>query len=70
MSSGEVLSLLINIAVGGYFAFGYPHLVARRFAGRRIPPLFARLPQVLRPVGLALIGISLGYGVGRLAGWW
>jgi hypothetical protein len=68
VSGGEWLSLLINLAVGAWFVWGYPHSARRRFRGMPPPPLFALLIRLLPPVGLALIVASLLYGALRLAG--
>lgn len=68
MNPGEYVSLVINLAVGAYFAYYYPQHVRQRFAGRRVPPFFATLAYVLRPLGWLLIGGSLAYAVYRLVG--
>jgi hypothetical protein len=67
MTAGEVVSLLINGGVGLYFARIYPPQVQRRFPGH-VPPLFAVLVKVLRPVGWLLMGGSAVYALARLAG--
>lgn len=66
MTSGEWLSLAINLGVGLYLAWFYPRHVRRQFAGRRLPPFFALLATVLQPLGWLLIGGSLAYLLYRL----
>ena len=66
MTASLALSLLINIAVGIYFARFYPGHVAKSFRGRTVPPLFRWLPVVLRPVGYLLIAGSVLYALAVL----
>ncbi|WP_303902861.1 hypothetical protein [Thiohalomonas denitrificans] len=63
MTIATFFSLLINIAVGIYFARYYPRQVERQFRGRRVPPFFAVLAAILRPIGYLLIIASAGYAV-------
>ena len=66
MSVGELLSALINIAVGVYFIRFYPAFAKRRFQGRRLPPLFAFLVKALPVVGYVLIAGTVFYLAMRL----
>ncbi len=66
MSSGELISILINIGVGLYFAYYYPRDLQKRLGAGRIPPLFALLLRILPPIGWALILGSVGYACARL----
>ncbi len=63
MSAATLFSLFINVAVGVYFARFYPRHVERQFRGRRVPPFFAIMAAVLRPVGYLLILFSAGYAL-------
>lgn len=63
MTAGTAFSLLVNIAVGIYFARFYPRQVAKSFRGRPVPPFFAGLAKVLTPLGYLLIAGSVGYAV-------
>ncbi len=66
MTGGEIVSLLINIAVGVYFAWYYPRSVHGKLD--RMPPLFATLNRILPPFGYVLILSGLAYGALRLSG--
>ena len=68
MSSGELISILINLAVGFYFAVFYPRSVKKRFQGRALPRAFEMLLKVVPPVGYLIIAMSLIYGVALLMG--
>lgn len=68
MSTGEALSLLINIGVGIYFAWFYPRHVRRQLGSGGLPRGFAVAVAVLQPLGVALIIGSLFYGLLRLTG--
>lgn len=68
MSTGEALSLLINIGVGVYFAWFYPRHVRRQLGSGALPRGFAVAVAVLQPLGVLLIIGSLFYGVLRLTG--
>lgn len=61
MSQGVLISLLINVLVGLYFALIYPRSLRRTFRGNP-PPLFALLGKTLVPVGWLLMIGSIGYG--------
>lgn len=66
MSGGEIVSLLINIAVGGYFAWYYPRSVRGKLD--RMPPIFSTLNRFLPPFGYVLILSALIYAALRLLG--
>lgn len=66
MNYGELISILINIGVGLYFAHYYPRTLRRRLDEARLPPLFALLLKVLPPLGWLLIIASVGYAIARL----
>ncbi len=68
MSSGELISILINLAVGFYFAVFYPRSVQKRFQGRALPRAFNMLLKVVPPVGYLIIAMSLIYAVALLMG--
>ncbi len=61
MSGGELFSLLINIAVGIYFAWYYPRSVRGKLD--RMPRIFSLLNKILPPLGYVLIAVSILYGV-------
>lgn len=66
MTGGEIVSLIINIAVGAYFAWYYPRSVHGKLD--RMPRVFATLNRVLPPFGYVLILSALVYGALRLSG--
>ena len=57
MSSGELFSLLINIAVGVYFAWYYPRSVRGKLD--RMPRIFSVLNKILPPLGYVLISVAI-----------
>lgn len=61
MSSAAILSLLINLAVGVYFALFYPRSLRRRFASHTMPHGFMLLLKVVPPAGWLIIVLTLGY---------
>lgn len=69
MSGGELLSILINLAVGIYFAILYPRSVRKRFTSHTMPRAFALLIKVVPAAGYLIIGMSLIYAVALLFGW-
>lgn len=66
MTTGLLLSLIINIGVGYYFAFVYPNQMRKRFPAVEPPPAFRYLAAVLKPLGLLLIAGSIAYGIYQL----
>lgn len=69
MSSSEIISILINLAVGIYFAVIYPRSVQKRFSTLNRPRAFNLLLKVVPPVGYLIIAMSLIYAVALLFGW-
>lgn len=68
MSSGDILSILINLAVGIYFAFIYPRSVRKRFTSQTAPRAFTMLIKVVPMVGYLIIGLTVIYAVALLSG--
>ena len=66
MSSGEIISIIINLAVGLYFAVIYPRSLSKRFARHTTPPGFLLLQRVVPPVGWLIIVLTLIYAASRL----
>lgn len=69
MSGGELLSILINLAVGIYFAIIYPRSVKKRFSSHTMPRAFTLLLKVVPLAGYLIIAMSLIYAVALLFGW-
>ena len=70
MATGDIISILLNLAVGVYFAFVYPRSVEKRFrSAAQVPRGFVVLRQVIPKVGLLIIVLSLAYGASLLMGW-
>ena len=61
MSGGELLSVLINLAVGAYLAIYYPQSVRGRFATDTMPRVFTILIRVAPPAGYTVIALTLLY---------
>jgi hypothetical protein len=68
MSGGELLSILINLAVGIYFAVIYPRSLKKRFTSHTMPRAFILLLKVVPPVGYLIIAMSFIYAVALLFG--
>lgn len=68
MSSGDLISILINLAVGVYFAIFYPRSLLKRFGGRPAPKGFMLLQKVVPPAGWLIIAITLVYALALLLG--
>lgn len=66
MDGGEALSVLINIAVGAYFAWYFPRSVRGKLD--RMPRIFTLLNRVLPVVGYLLMAASIVYGLLRISG--
>ncbi|PKM44673.1 MAG: hypothetical protein CVV05_08940 [Gammaproteobacteria bacterium HGW-Gammaproteobacteria-1] len=66
MDGGEALSVLINIAVGAYFAWYFPRSVRGKLD--RMPRLFTFLSRALPVVGYLLMAASIVYGLLRISG--
>lgn len=69
MSTGEWLSIMINLAVGIYFAVIYPRSVKKRFSAHTMPRAFTLLTKVVPLVGYLIIAMSLIYAVALMLGW-
>lgn len=69
MSTGELLSIMINLAVGIYFAVIYPRSVKKRFSAHTMPRAFTLLTKMVPPVGYLIIAMSLSYAVALMLGW-
>lgn len=63
MSSGDLISILINLAVGTYFAIYYPRTLQQRFGGRPAPKGIVLLQKVVPRVGWLIIALTLIYGL-------
>lgn len=59
MSNGAIISVLINLILGGYFIYIYPRSVTRRLP--ELPPLFRFLFRTVPIIGYLLILATLGY---------
>lgn len=68
MSTGEVISLMVNLAVGVYFAVFYPRQVRRRLGTGPLPPFFAVITPVVRVVGYLVLAGTAVYAALRLTG--
>lgn len=68
MSIGDSISILINLAVGGYFLYFYPRSIAKRFASHPTPRGFVLLQKVVPPVGGLIIVLTLIYAATLLLG--
>lgn len=70
MSTGDIISILLNLAVGSYFAFIYPRSVQKRFQGtQRVPRGFILLRRVIPAVGYMIIALTVAYALALLLGW-
>lgn len=69
MNSGTIISILINLAVGIYFAVIYPRSVQKRFSEQSRPRAFTLLLKVVPLVGYLIIAMTLIYSVALLFGW-
>jgi hypothetical protein len=70
MSGGELfLFVLLNLAVGIYFAVIYPRSLKKRFTAHTMPRAFVLLLRMVPPVGYLIIGMTLFYAVAELLGW-
>jgi hypothetical protein len=68
VSAGEIISLLVNLGVGLYFAVFYPRQVRRRLGSGPLPPFFAIITPVVRVVGYLVLGGTAIYAAFRLTG--
>ncbi len=68
MSNGDIVSILINLVVGIYFAVYYPRSVRKRFTDRSTPRAFTLLLKVVPLLGYLIIGMTVIYTVALLTG--
>ena len=69
MGTGEIVSIVLNLLVGIYFAFIYPKSVQKRFSsGAPVPRGFVLLRRVIPKVGIVIIVITLVYVGAMLTG--
>jgi hypothetical protein len=68
ISTGEWISILINLVVGIYFAVYYPRSVHKRFSSHTMPRAFIMLVKVVPVVGYLIIGLTIIYTVAMLTG--
>lgn len=69
MTNGDTVSILINLAVGIYFAVIYPRSVRKRFSGGQAAPrAFTLLLKVVPVVGYLIIGMTLFYAAALFTG--
>lgn len=62
MNNADLFSILINLAVGIYFAIYYPRSLQKRM-GDNPPRGFALLKKIIPPIGWLIIIITLIYAV-------
>ena len=55
MSSGEIISIIINITVGIYFAHFYTRSVHKKMGVGKLPPFFSIMIKIMPPLGYLLI---------------
>ncbi len=68
MSSADIISVLINLAVGLYFAVFYPRSLHKRFRGQTPPRGFLLLQKVIPPVGWLIMVMTVIYALSLLLG--
>lgn len=68
ISTGELLSIFINLAVGIYFAVYYPRSIHKRFTSHTMPRAFIMLVKVVPMVGYLIIGLTMIYTIAMLSG--
>ncbi len=68
ISTGELLSIFINLAVGIYFAVYYPRSIHKRFTSHTMPRAFIVLVKVVPMVGYLIIGLTMIYTIAMLSG--
>lgn len=70
MSNGDIISIVLNLLVGAYFAFIYPKSVQKRFnSAQQVPRGFVLLRRVIPAVGYVIIVLTLTYAAALLLGW-
>lgn len=66
MSNADIISILINLAVGLYFAVFYPRSLQKRFGGQPAPRGFQLLQKVVPPAGWLIIVFTVIYALSLL----
>ncbi len=69
MNQADTLSILINLAVGLYFAVFYPRSLLRRFSNHPMPRGFILLLRVVPPAGWVIVTLTLLYATSLLLGY-
>jgi len=68
MSNADIISIMINLAVGFYFSIIYPRNLSKRFGDNPIPRVFVLLRKVVPVAGWLIILFTLIYAVTQLIG--
>lgn len=68
MNNADIISILINLAVGLYFAVLYPRSLHKRFRGQEPPRGFQLLQKVIPPAGWLIISMTVIYALSLLLG--
>lgn len=68
VNPGEAVSVLINLAVGTYFAFGFKRHLAHALRGRQPPPFFAVAAPIVTVMGFLVLAGTVAFVLLRLAG--
>lgn len=55
MPTGEIVSIIINITIGIYFAHFYTRSVRKKLGEGQLPPFFSVLVKIMPPLGYLLI---------------
>jgi hypothetical protein len=63
MNNADLLSILINLGVGLYFAVIYPRSLGKRFGAQPAPRGFVLLHKVVPPAGWLIIVLTLIYAL-------
>lgn len=66
MNNADILSILINLAVGFYFAVIYPRSLSKRFGTRPAPRGFVLLQRIVPPTGWLIMVLTLVYALSLL----
>ncbi len=62
MPTGEIVSIIINIVIGIYFAHFYTRSVRNKLGEGKLPPFFLIMVKLMPPLGYLLIIGTLMYG--------
>ena len=63
MSNADLFSIVINLAVGAYFAVIYPRSVKKRFGDRPLPRALELMLRFVPPAGWLIMAITIIYAV-------